>query len=122
MIPGFRCAHPGYDTDLCGRIRPEEMRMQIESERVDLAAGMATTVEIKTGQRRIIEYRLSPLPRHRQGVRASADRNQKRATPCRWRAKSHPLSDGVGLVSQVSTNTHIKPQARVACCWRKGSM
>jgi hemolysin D len=30
------------------------------------AAGMAVTVEIKTGLRRIIEYVLSPLLRYRQ--------------------------------------------------------
>jgi hemolysin D len=33
---------------------------------VDLAPGMAVTVEIKTVQRRIIEYLLSPLLLYRQ--------------------------------------------------------
>jgi hemolysin D len=33
---------------------------------VDLAAGMAVTVEIKTGSRRMIEYLLSPLLRYKQ--------------------------------------------------------
>jgi hemolysin D len=33
---------------------------------VELAPGMATTVEIKTGQRRVIEYLLSPLLRYKQ--------------------------------------------------------
>jgi len=32
---------------------------------VDLTPGMAVTVEIKTGQRRIVEYLLSPLLRYR---------------------------------------------------------
>jgi hemolysin D len=40
--------------------------MQIDDRLIDLAAGMAVTVEIKTGQRRIIEYLLSPLLRYRQ--------------------------------------------------------
>jgi hypothetical protein len=39
--------------------------MQVEDRMVDLASGMAVTVEIKTGQRRIIEYLLSPLLRYR---------------------------------------------------------
>ena len=33
---------------------------------VNLAPGMAVTVEVKTGQRRIIEYVMSPLLRYRQ--------------------------------------------------------
>ena len=40
--------------------------MQIENKWVDLAPGMAVTVEIKTSERRIIEYVLSPLLRYRQ--------------------------------------------------------
>jgi hemolysin D len=33
---------------------------------VDLAPGMAVTVEIKTGSRRLIGYLLSPLLRYKQ--------------------------------------------------------
>jgi hemolysin D len=40
--------------------------MQIDERMVDLSPGMAVTVEIKTGQRRIIEYILSPLLRYKQ--------------------------------------------------------
>jgi hemolysin D len=40
--------------------------MQVEGKMVNLAPGMAVTVEIKTGQRRIIEYLMSPLLRYRQ--------------------------------------------------------
>jgi membrane fusion protein, hemolysin D len=40
--------------------------MEIDSRLVDLAHGMAVTVEIKTGTRRIIEYLLSPLLRYKQ--------------------------------------------------------
>jgi hemolysin D len=38
--------------------------MQIEEKLGNLAPGMAVTVEIKTGQRRLIEYLLSPLLRY----------------------------------------------------------
>ena len=35
---------------------------------VSLAPGMAVTVEIKTGQRTILDYLLSPLRRYRQEI------------------------------------------------------
>jgi len=38
--------------------------MQIENKLIDLTPGMAVTVEIKTGSRRIIQYLLSPLMRY----------------------------------------------------------
>jgi hypothetical protein len=38
--------------------------MQIDNRRVDLIPGMAATVEIKTGKRRIISYLLSPIHKH----------------------------------------------------------
>lgn len=41
-------------------------KMQVEDRVVNLAPGMAVTVEIKTGSRRIISYLLSPLMRYRQ--------------------------------------------------------
>src|ERR1700739_879844 len=40
--------------------------MQIEGKDVNLAPGMAVTAEIKTGERRIISYLLSPLRKYRQ--------------------------------------------------------
>lgn len=40
--------------------------MQVENRKVKLAPGMSVSVEIKTGQRRIIEYFLSPLLRFKQ--------------------------------------------------------
>lgn len=48
------------------RINPEQSQMDIDGKMVNLAPGMAATVEIKTGQRRIIEYILSPLLRAKQ--------------------------------------------------------
>ncbi|QLI81218.1 hypothetical protein HZU75_06550 [Chitinibacter fontanus] len=38
--------------------------MNIEGKWVSLAPGMAVSVEVKTGQRRIVEYFLSPLMAH----------------------------------------------------------
>jgi hemolysin D len=40
--------------------------MQIEDKLVKLGPGMAVTVEIKTGTRRIISFLLSPLARYKQ--------------------------------------------------------
>jgi hemolysin D len=40
--------------------------MNVDGARVPLAPGMAVTAEIKTDQRRVIEYLLSPLLRYRQ--------------------------------------------------------
>lgn len=48
------------------RVSLEAKQMQIEDKLVNLAPGMAVTVEIKTGTRRIIEYLMSPLLRYRQ--------------------------------------------------------
>jgi len=44
----------------------DRTEMQIDDKRVKLAPGMAVTVEIKTGKRRVIEYLLSPLLRYKQ--------------------------------------------------------
>lgn len=43
------------------RARMERATIQVEDKTVKLSAGMAVTVEIKTGKRRVIEYFLSPL-------------------------------------------------------------
>jgi hemolysin D len=47
------------------RVSLDETQMQVEDKLVNLAPGMAVTVEIKTGTRRIIEYLMSPLLRYR---------------------------------------------------------
>jgi hemolysin D len=47
------------------RIALDETQMQIEDKMVRLAPGMAVTVEIKTGTRRLIEFLMSPLLRYR---------------------------------------------------------
>ena len=36
--------------------------IQVNEKSVNLTPGMAVTIEVKTGKRRLIEYVLSPLP------------------------------------------------------------
>ncbi len=43
------------------RVSVDRETIQVDGRQVNLSPGMAVTVEIKTGQRRIIEYLLSPL-------------------------------------------------------------
>lgn len=43
------------------RVSMERSTIQVEGKQVNLSPGMAVTVEIKTGQRRVMEYFLSPL-------------------------------------------------------------
>jgi hemolysin D len=47
------------------RIALDATQMQVEDRLVRLAPGMAVTIEIKTGTRRLIEYLMSPLLRYR---------------------------------------------------------
>ena len=47
-------------------VQIEKDWMQVENRKVNLAPGMSVAVEIKTGQRRLIEYFLSPLLRFKQ--------------------------------------------------------
>jgi membrane fusion protein, hemolysin D len=43
------------------RVSMDRATIQVEGQQVHLSPGMAVTVEIKTGQRRVIEYLMSPL-------------------------------------------------------------
>ena len=45
------------------RVSMNRSTIDVEGKQVNLSPGMAVTVEIKTGQRRVIEYLLSPLVR-----------------------------------------------------------
>jgi hemolysin D len=56
----------GQELVYTARVSLEGTQMQIEDKMVNLVPGMAVTAEIKTGQRRIIEYVLSPLLRYKQ--------------------------------------------------------
>jgi hemolysin D len=46
------------------RVSLDRTQMPVEGRMVNLESGMAVTVEIKTGRRRIIDYILSPLQRY----------------------------------------------------------
>ncbi len=46
------------------RVKMDKTSLNVDGARVSLSPGMAVSVEIKTGKRRVIEYFLSPLMRH----------------------------------------------------------
>ena len=56
----------GQELVYAARISLEQTQMQVDDKMVNLSPGMAVTAEIKTGSRRVIEYLLSPLARHKQ--------------------------------------------------------
>jgi len=56
----------GQELNYSARISLDRSQMQIDDRLVNLSPGMAVTVEIKTGSRRILNYLLSPLLRYRQ--------------------------------------------------------
>ena len=58
----------GQELNYAARVSLDRTQMQVEDKLVNLSPGMAVTVEIKTGSRRIISYLLSPLLRYKQEV------------------------------------------------------
>jgi hemolysin D len=56
----------GQEMVYAARVSLDETQMQIEDKLVNLSPGMAVTVEIKTGSRRIISYLLSPVLKYKQ--------------------------------------------------------
>jgi hemolysin D len=57
---------PGQELLYTTRVSLDKTSMQIDDRMVELTPGMAVTVEIKTGKRRVIEFLLSPLLRYKQ--------------------------------------------------------
>jgi hemolysin D len=55
----------GQELNYAARVSLDRTQMQVEDRSVNLSPGMAVTVEIKTGARRIISYLLSPLLRYK---------------------------------------------------------
>jgi len=55
----------GQELEYATRISLDRTDMQVDEKLVKLGPGMAVTVEIKTGSRRIINYLLSPLARYK---------------------------------------------------------
>jgi hemolysin D len=67
--PGAQDSKPPSDDQgpvYAARISLERTQMQIEDKPVNLSPGMSVTAEIRTGERRIISYLLSPLRKYRQ--------------------------------------------------------
>jgi hemolysin D len=54
----------GQELVYAARVSLDHEQMQVDDRRVNLSPGMAVTVEIKTGTRRIISYLLSPLAKY----------------------------------------------------------
>jgi hemolysin D len=54
----------GRELVYAARVSLDHEQMQVDDRLVNLSPGMAVTVEIKTGTRRIISYLLSPLARY----------------------------------------------------------
>ena len=48
------------------RIALDRSMINVEGRNMPLSAGMSANVEIKTGDRRVIEYVLSPLMQHKR--------------------------------------------------------
>jgi hemolysin D len=58
----------GQELIYAARVSLDRTSMDIEGRTVQLSPGMAVTVEIRTGSRRIISYLLSPLTRYNQEI------------------------------------------------------
>src|SRR5947207_6725339 len=56
----------GQELNYAARVSLDRTQMQVEDKVVNLSPGMAVTVEIKTGSRKIIGYLLSPLAQYKQ--------------------------------------------------------
>jgi hemolysin D len=56
----------GQDLGFAARVSLDRTQMDIDGKTVNLSPGMSVTVEIKTGERRVIQYLLSPLLRYRE--------------------------------------------------------
>jgi hemolysin D len=56
----------GQELLYAARVSLDRTQMMIDGKLINLSPGMAVTAEIKTGQRRVIEYLLSPLLRYKQ--------------------------------------------------------
>ena len=54
----------GQELEYAARVSLDRTDMQVDEKLVKLGPGMAVTVEIKTGSRRIINYLLSPLAKY----------------------------------------------------------
>jgi len=58
----------GQELNYSARISLDRAQMQVDDRMVNLSPGMAVTVEIKTGERTILSYLLSPLRKYQQDM------------------------------------------------------
>ena len=63
---GIEPAQRGRDSVFSARVRLDRTSLTFGDQVLRLRPGMAVTVEIDTGVRRIVEYLLSPVLRHAQ--------------------------------------------------------
>ena len=56
----------GQEMNYAARVSLDRTQMRVDDRLVNLSPGMAVTVEVKTGTRRIITYLMSPLVRYKQ--------------------------------------------------------
>lgn len=56
----------GQEYVYVARVSMAQTHMEVDERRMRLTPGMAVTVEVKTGRRKLIEFLLSPLVRHSQ--------------------------------------------------------
>jgi len=56
----------GQELNYSARVSLDRTQMQVDERLVNLSPGMAVTVEIRTGMRRVISYLLSPLLKYKQ--------------------------------------------------------
>jgi hemolysin D len=55
----------GQEMSYAARVSLDRTQMQIDDNLVNLGLGMAVTVEIKTGERTLLSYLLSPIMRYK---------------------------------------------------------
>jgi hemolysin D len=58
----------GQELSYAARISLDRTQMQIDDNLVNLGMGMAVTVEIKTGERTVLSYVLSPILRYKHDI------------------------------------------------------
>src|SRR5262249_9683202 len=56
----------GQELSYGARVSLDRTQMEVDEKLVDLSPGMAVTVEIRTGKRRVIGYLLSPFLKYKQ--------------------------------------------------------
>jgi len=65
-VSGDAVQEEGHGLTYPIRVKLARTQMNINGQQINLSPGMAATVEIKTGKRRLIEYVLSPILRYKQ--------------------------------------------------------